>query len=41
MSLSTSCEKCVFSKTANSDKSCEFDIIDAIKDSKKIDIKNN
>jgi hypothetical protein len=41
MSLSTSCEKCVFSKTANSDKSCEFNIIDAIKDSKKIDIKNN
>lgn len=41
MSLSTSCEKCIFSNPVNSDKCCEFSIIDTIKDTKKIDIKND
>lgn len=41
MSLSTSCEKCIFSKPINSDKCCEFSIIESIKDIKNIDIKNN
>ncbi len=37
---STSCEKCIFSKQSFKDKNCKFDIINTIKDSKNISIKN-
>lgn len=34
----TSCKKCIFSNTANSNNACEFDIINIIKDTKDISV---
>ena len=36
----TSCEKCIFSKNSVADDNCKFNIINTIKDSKKISTKN-
>jgi len=41
MSTNTSCKSCCFSKTANNIDNCKFGIIDKIKDTKKIEIKDN
>jgi hypothetical protein len=37
----TSCERCIFSDKADSSAPCKFNIIESIKDAKKLDIKNN
>lgn len=39
--INTSCENCYFASEASSEKPCEFFIPDAIKDTKKVEIKNN
>lgn len=37
----TACEKCYFSNTVDSDHPCKFNIIEQIKDTKEITVKNN
>lgn len=41
MKLSTDCSKCIFAKPSSSDNPCSFYIVDAIKDIKKVTIKND